>query len=674
MHMVDRFNKLLASYSVTRILYDSEKGVYDILQKYIIYVILENNKYCFSLTWITDELNNLGSFDLKEAVVKTCLKQLNIHHNGTSYTCNPGQLKFESNWKNILENAEKDNDYLTNSLISYLVNEKGIDESRYKKEQCTRALCDYLLDGCVYKNDSLTKYISEYVIDNKDERVNEIISRLKEGTIIHEGIRYSDNVTELYSSWKGNLTLYLDTEILFGICGYNSGMLQNYCSDFIDYVQEINRNAKKGNQILLRYFEDTYKEISSFFETAVRIVKKLDIQDPTKEAMQQITDGCESTSDVEKKRTLFFDKLSKLKIEKDERDYYDFKNDNNLIYNIEQDEIEEKYSEEWSIEKDDIHRSLVLINNINKIRQDNNCVTFEKCKAIFVTATNRTKRLAYIPEIYVEKSIPFVTYLDFIINRFWLRLHKGFGEGKKLRTLDMVVRARTLLSGIISDKVFCEYQKLRDLYDNGEMTKEQFIFANNDLKDKLKKPEEISTSDYDENIELIEKWDLQEVQEKYEYEKTKLKSAEKELSDLQLKVEEIKINSVKERDDLNKEFQARIHDKEQEINLKNQELENKERRIRELEESERKRTDDENKKKERKKKIFAIILIVFFVGCFVCSTVFYVVGAYLKWENSSVIGTVFASISVIGVVVGAIKKFWNIFMKNEKNDNNISNR
>ena len=39
--------------------------------------------------------------------------------------------------------------------------------------------------------------------------------------------------------------------------------------------------------------------------------------------------------------------------------------------------------------------------------------------------SDRTKKLAFATEIYKESDAPLATSLEFVINRFWFRLHKG---------------------------------------------------------------------------------------------------------------------------------------------------------------------------------------------------------------------------------------------------------
>ena len=662
--MIDRFNKLLASYSVTRTLYDSKNGIYDILQQYIAYVISDTHQYSFSLTWITDRINEVGGFELKEPVVKTCLKQMKIDHQGITYTCMPAQIKVDESWKQAFEEAEKDNKYLYDSLMAFLRDRKQEKTEAHDEEFYVRALCDYLIDGVVPANDTLTTYISEYVVEKEnDTKICSILSHLKEGTVIHEGIRYCDNCSEIHSAWNDILTLYLDTEVLFAIGGYNSNMLQVYCSDFLSYVKELNRAAKNGSHIILRYFNETYNELNSFFDAANRIVRQLDDPDPSREAILQIINGCATPSDIEQKRSRFFNKLSDLGIERDNTDFYDTSKDDNKKYCYEDEGIISRYTNEWKYSENDIYRSLAVLSHINILRKGRSNTTFERCEYIFLTATNRTKRLAFAQEIYKEKEIPLATTLDFIISRFWLRLRKGFGESRKPRTLDMVMRARTLLSTILSDKVYVNYQKLRVSYEEGEMTKEEFAIANRELKERLKKPDEIRIQDYDDDIEEIGKWDFKDVLQNYEYDKQRLAEAEKIISNVKDEMQIKERQSKEEQIELCNKYLDIINKKEKEAYEKDEQIAKKEQRIKELEEAEKNRIENEEKKKKRRNKAIAIVLIVVIIAIFILTGIYSVVGTFCNWRYASTVSAALTYFGVVALVMAIIRYIWGKMTK-----------
>lgn len=647
--MINQFDRVLACYSVTRTLYDSDKSIYDILCRYISAVIVDSNTYSFNLTWITREVNDLGGFDIKEPIIKTCLNRMGIEHLGTDYTCNIEKIRVGSNWTDAYEDAKKDNEYLMDVFLGYLEREVGYDIHSQTKNYYARSLCEYLLSEGISSNHQITKHISQFILENTyNEKISKILLHLKEGTIIHEGIKYSESLAEINSVWKDQLVIYLDTEILLGICGYNSSLLQSYCKDFMQYIGELNRKAKRDKRISLRYFKDTYNELDIFFETGKRIIQGKEIADPTKEAIQQIINGCKYPSDIELKRTIFFDRLSKAGIKEEQRDFYNLSNEDNKTYNIEQNDLEKKFAKEKNYQINDVHRSLAVLSHINIIRKGHNNTSFEKCKAIFITATNRTKRLAFAPEIYNESDVPLASSLDFIINRFWLRLHKGFGEGDEPQTLDMVSQARTLLSGLLNDRVLLEFNKLKTSYENGELSKEDFFVANYDLREKLPRVDDINIDRFNKEMRELDEWNFHDVQAKYEFQKERLIEAKKENQRLLAEINQQQGIHMQEKESAAKKYAEIILSYEEKLGQQEKNIEERNNQILELKQ--------ENKKRNRKHAI--IVITIYFCGV-IAGAIYYIVGTYHNWKYSATIGSIITFISVIGFLKNMARQIWD---------------
>ena len=96
--------------------------------------------------------------------------------------------------------------------------------------------------------------------------------------------------------------MFLDTEVLFNIAGYNGALYKRTSEDFLGPVEKANIKKKR---IELRYFTEIDDEIKRFFNSAERIIEGHgDLIRST--AMDSILNGCESVSDVRKKRGRFF--------------------------------------------------------------------------------------------------------------------------------------------------------------------------------------------------------------------------------------------------------------------------------------------------------------------------------------------------------------------------------
>lgn len=531
--MLNDTYRLLASVTVVRELYDSEKNVYDVLEKFINEIIYRNKLYSFTDGQITELLNEEYSFELKVPIVKTCLKRMKLHKDQGRYSC---ELKEKENYvENFLETSQKNNDKLFAQLFEFLENRKNIKQ--IDKDFVRNQFCDFLLQEQENNSDIMTQYFHEFIlsVENDYEKM-ETIKLVKEGMLLYEGIRYSSNTNEV-GTWKTNLNIILDTEILFAAGGYNSEMYQTMYQELEKYLREINRGCPaNAPKIRLSYFQETKMEIDSYFESAERIVKQLDILDPTKEAMQQIVNNCETPSDVQRKRTLFFQKLQGKNIRVIEREFYNKENKDNYEFNLENESTAENYGNQWNETKENIFRSLRSLSHINILRKGKSDCGFERCNYIFLTATGRTLKLA--SEIGEEGKVPLATTFDFLINRFWFKLNKGFGMNKSPRTLDMVMRSRYLLSAIIKNKTAQKYDKVKKEYEEGKLTKKEFGALYSDLRERMKVPSEIDKDTIGEEINDLEQWNLEMEKEEYSRKEEQLKGERKKTEMLSRELED----------------------------------------------------------------------------------------------------------------------------------------
>lgn len=377
--------------------------------------------------------------------------------------------------------------------------------------------------------------------------------------------------------------------------------------------------------------------------------------------MVQVTRGCETPSELEKRRSLFYIKLSECNIELEKRDFYDQNNIDNLKYNIESDDIVTKYAKEWNIPKYDIERSLVVLSNVNKMRKGPTDKGFDRSSFMFVTGTYRTKRLAWINELKSENQVPLASMIDFVINHFWMKLNKGFGEGLKPRTLDMVIQARTLLAGILNDKVSKEYQRQKESYEKGDITKEQFIIFNNELKGRLLSPDEIDVERFEDELNELNKWDFDDIQAKYDFEKAQHESVVEENRILNLTVQEIKeqnIYETKKKEALEKEVERKTGI----ISSKDKDIEEKNKRIKELEElltvkqiKEQQRIEKKENVKRIMVKLFSRTLICIIIFLTVAGFAYCVLGELFGWPYTSAVTNATAFLGLFGLISSVIK-------------------
>jgi len=584
-------------------------------------------------------LNKKFSFSVKEPVVKTCLRQMGIEHRDRKWYYNAEDFSINA-WNEAAIEAEKKAKRLIRELMNYIGKSTQCEELEYDENYYAKSFCDYLINSGAIGNDDLRQLYSGFLVslDEKSELID-VVSQLKEGTIFFEGIRYCDNPSEIGARWKGNMQLYLDTEILFALSGYNNDLLRDYSQDLMKGVKEINRNCQKEKRIKLKYFESTKNEINYYFDSAIRIVKHLDVLDPTKEAMSQIVNGCRTKSDVETKRSLLFQNLEKYGIELDNENYY---REVYSIYNLESQDLEEKYSREWNTPSTYVHASIVQLSNINKIRKGINDSGLENCGAIFVTGTSRTIKLSKTSDFIIEHEVPKATSVDFLINYFWIKSNKGFGVGDIPRTLDMIAQSRFILKGMMLEKLEEQFSWAKDKYEHNEITKEAFAKMNYDIRVKIQSVDDGDIS-VEDALDDVAKWDFSSTDELINYQNSVSKEKDAKLADFSRTIESQE-EALSEMYEENAIKNSLIEEKDTIIEEKNMQLAEKDKRLKAYEEK-------ELRKKNALKlllKIVTIIVAILFAGLFIY-------GVIKKSLLAAVVSAIIELISFYALLFNPIK-------------------
>lgn len=107
------------------------------------------------------------------------------------------------------------------------------------------------------------KFISAFLLENEnDSLIVEMINAIKEGAIIYTGIttdlNIDDNNIDNLGIWRKEITIFLDTEILFHLYGYNGEYYKQQADDFISKQAEENRPSKEETEKLFALYEKTF--------------------------------------------------------------------------------------------------------------------------------------------------------------------------------------------------------------------------------------------------------------------------------------------------------------------------------------------------------------------------------------------------------------------------------
>lgn len=644
--MIKDIYKLLASVAVVGDLYDNQKGIYDVLKEFVLDIISREKLRSFSVTQITRELNTEYGFRLNEPVVKTCLKGLGFSSTNGVFTYKVLPERKNSIQEPISE-YERKTTALFDDLCKFIEKETKTTLSSSRAEAIKDQFCDFLMDRTVNDNDSNSRIFNQYILlaSKNDERM-EIINNIREGILVYEGIRYCSNVSET-GSWKTEINIFLDTEMLFAACKIGNVYNAELFEDLRRYLSEINSANK--NRVHLWYFPETKVEFKQYFDRAESIVRGKDTLDITKEAMCQIVNGCSFPSDVQQKKTAADQAFKSLEIKQFNTDMYE-DTEINKRNNLESMELLEKYSTLWrdSANKDSIFTSMRYLSHINKLRHGISNNGFENCGYVFLTATGRTLKLSMSSDFHNEGEVPLATSLDFLINKFWFKLNKGFGINKSPRTVDMVLKAKQVLSSIISNRAAVKYEEYKKKYEQDEITKEEFVALNSDLRSKLVSPEDIDGDTITEDFFAVDKWDFVNALEAQRKKQADYDNAMNTISSLENKMSEMSEASEaaeKSHSKVLQEYQEKLLKTEDEKKDALTELLEKTNELNEKDiELKRYREKEEKRKKRRKVLAYVIGGIVVLVGVAV-----YIFGLYYDYKWTRIVSGI---LTIAGIVVG----------------------
>lgn len=328
------------------------------------------------------------------------------------------------------------------------------------------------------------------------------LNHLEEGVILYQGIEYSPDVGAI-NSWRSDYSIYLDTEILFWANGYDGVLFETLFKEFIELVKEINLKASNEARIHIKYFPETKQEVDSIFTAAEHLFKERRFADPSRTAMQHLLSDCKSRSDIIAKRGMFYSLLDRYNITQEaDLDYY-----NPPKFNCESRETLEVLTSEFpEVAGDKIANALKFFTKINYLRGGVSNRGLEHSKAILVSGKNLSRNLAWHSQVMtIEGAIPFSTDLDYLTERFWFKLGKGFGGNtKSLVSFDVVARAQIILSTQVSSKVSGEFKELIRRVESGQMQTNDANFIIADLKTKTTKPEDLSADSIEHLSEFLD--------------------------------------------------------------------------------------------------------------------------------------------------------------------------
>lgn len=484
--MFSQVNKL-ASYATYRQLYnDGKKDTYFIISRFIEHIILSSELNSFDVEKISSLLNEIFGFNIPSYVIQSSIKRIEfVSKKDGKFLVSRENISLDSEIKQELEECDYKSRALMSRLIRYVKNEKDKDQE-INEEKLTREFTSFLLDDSF--NGDYSSIISKFIIENDtDVKFLKNINQIKEGAVLFSGINYTSDISKL--TWKSNINLYVETEILFHLAGYNGIFFQKLANDMFQLINEMNQKSNK-RIISIRYYKEVREDIDHFFRTAEEIVKGNKIVDIGNVAMDEIVRDCSTPADVINKRAKFSNILKRYSIsEADSLNYYspEFHN-----FNIESQEIVEKYG----LATENKEKYLKHLNYTNILRKKDGInsenLSLKESKHIIITEVGKILQMANDFNKDSEYfNAPLAISMSSLTNRLWFDLNKGFGSKYLPSTFNILEKSRLVLSNILTQTVAKQYDKVKESYNKGELSEDDLNENIIELRKKMMKPEDI---------------------------------------------------------------------------------------------------------------------------------------------------------------------------------------
>lgn len=628
---------IMASYATFKELYNSKeyRSPYQILSEFIKYIIVSRSLYSFTTTDIQSHLLDEFGFNPPIAVIRTAMRNIpEVTRNHQAFKANG--LQGNAAFQTYRQQSEEKSKSITDLLLKY-ADGKGVLDLR--KDKLAQEFIAFVLD-----EDGDPQYqqiIGEFVLANENNKsTTDTISAIREGSILYSGLAF--NISE-FGSLSQPLTLFLDTEILFDIAGLNGILFKTLADDFLKLVDDANRG---GRIITLKFFSKVADDVDQFYGRAERIVSGRGEINFT-QAMKDIVDGCQSISDVSDKKVEFFRKLHiRYSIRKDEKENYYSASD--IEYNLEGIELDGyPVAEELNAE------GFMFCSNINKLRKGYQTTDYLASKYLCVTDTRRVREISQaLAEAQKneagERFCNYAVSLSYITNLLWYKLNRGFGSTEFPKNLDVVIKARTILTGYITQGIATTYKDIRTKVTAGKLTQEDAAARIVALKEKTTLPENLSEDNIEDSLDFSEEHFAQ-FEETLAQNRRLLLERDKTIQELSGNVNDLKGQLV--------QALAQGEEKQQQIDKLTD-------RVNAIEAQEQAKL----KKKQDRKAFFKFIWSIVWKLLIMAAVVFAVWGVcrILKIDFPTWLGVALSAIGIVASGILGFRKNWNEYQEQIK--------
>lgn len=490
MNIINDQKKCMASLAVFKQLFNSGNDIFSIIAEFVKQEIISNGLTDFTEQQMHDLLLADNGFDVPQAVIHTSLKRIPYLKRQQEGVIVSSELTQDacSSFKKQMDEATETRERITKRLIAFANNKRDIALTKDEETELCKSFYTYVVDDEAPVN--FTELACSFILENEqDSELQKYLNFIREGAISFIGLTYYNNSYGTVDSFDNDIYIYLETEILFHMAGYNGLTYQNLFEEFYNQVSEINKQhqTKNGKKVIhLRYFSETLKEINEYFDQAENIVRRSKSPDPSKAAMHSLICGVSEPSGIAEKRSEFDQLLKNHGIQYE--DYsFDLSNKDGH-YCIDYDAF---IKDKDPIIADKIYSDLTLLNWIYIKREKRHIESFANIRAVLLTGNYRVMQLAMDEKLRHPKELALSATLDFLTTRFWFSLCRGLSKDCNLLSANILTKARLALASLNCESIDKAYRNIELEMKEGKYDKEVMKSRIASLHRRFRMPEDV---------------------------------------------------------------------------------------------------------------------------------------------------------------------------------------
>lgn len=493
------FNAALALFQS---LYRSHKGdIFTVIERFILAGVKSQHLSTVTVASVSELLQTQFHIDIPNSIIQHCIQNQDIFHYKKGEYLVVAQSEEETDeLLKELEEIDKQNENIISGLYEEIEHRHLVTLTDGEKENIREVFFDFVKDRDKEPEYKYFIDINQYIVKHeKNSTFQKALDAIKEGMIIYHGIRYSE--TSNAATWKEDTVFFLDMEYLFNACGMNGTFYEECFYDFYNLVKEINDGSPVHNgipRIQLKYFTRTKENIDRFFNVAARIKSGEESLYKDNEAMKNILNNSPDEIGVLQNKAQFFKKLNDLGIKEYTKE---INLDKNKDFIFDTSSLSLKIDAEFSgEEKEDIAEYLLFADYINILRGGKKSPRLEKCGFIFLSESNLSTRFSkFLRDNDTDARTFVICRMNLFTEDMWFKLRKGIVNQGSIATLKVISKAKSIVSGLLSDSVTSNYKKI--IEESKDPEEKKILYA--ELRGKRHTPENVTADSIDEDVSFI---------------------------------------------------------------------------------------------------------------------------------------------------------------------------